>query len=124
MRTLASPSFFRSFDLLTGIHNSGFKRARWTMNGVACERERHSFSGAMHGFAVEIVTLVHPGKRGWTLMIVKEYWWLGSEGKDMRTTRWARPLQGRKADIVAWFREQSAALDRSAADSERELSSS
>ena len=124
MRTLASPSFFRSFDLLTGIHNSGFKRARWTMLGVACERERHSFTGTMHGFSVEIVTLDHPGKRGWSLLVVKEYWWFGSEGKDMRSTRWARPLSGRNGDIMAWFREQSVALDRAAAKGDEKISSS
>jgi hypothetical protein len=115
MKNFTSPSFFRLFDLLMSTHNPGFKRWRWTLDGVACARERHSFTGQQHGFAVEIFTFSRTGKRDWSLMVVKEYWWIGGEGKDTKVLRWARPTGGRRNDIIAWFREQDAILERSSA---------
>jgi hypothetical protein len=46
-------------------------------------------------------------------MVVKEYWWIGEDSKDTKALRWARPTSGRRNDIIAWFREQEAILERS-----------
>ena len=113
MKNFTSPSFFRLFDLLMSTHNPGFKRSKWTLDGVDCGRERHSFTGQQYGFSVEIFTFSRVGKRGWTLMIVKEHWWIGEDGKDTKALRWARPTRGRRNDIIAWFREREAILERS-----------
>jgi len=101
MKNFTSPSFFRLFDLLMSTHNPGFKRSKWTLDGVDCGRERHSFTGQQYGFSVEIFTFSRVGKRGWTLMIVKEHWWIGEDGKDTKALRWARPTSGRRNDIIA-----------------------
>ena len=58
MKSLAHPSFFRTFDLLLSTSNRGLKLSRWSHDGVAFERERHSFSGPNHGLTIEIVTLI------------------------------------------------------------------
>jgi hypothetical protein len=113
MKNFTSPSFFRLFDLLMSTHNPGFKRPKLTLEGVDCARERHSFTGQQHGFSVEIFTFTRTGKRGWTLMVVKEYWWIGKDSKDTKAMRWARPTGGRRSDIIAWFREQEGMLERS-----------
>jgi hypothetical protein len=112
MKSLARPSFFRVFDLLLGTTNPGLKLSSWTYNGIAWERERHSFTGATHGQTIEIVTVTKPGKRGWSVMIVKEYWWAGKESKALKALRWAKPIAGQRSDIMTWFRAQEAALDR------------
>ncbi len=112
MKSLARPSFFRVFDLLLGTTNPGLKLPSWTYDGIAWERERHSFTGATHGQTIEIVTVTKPGKRGWSLMIVKEYWWGGKESKALKALRWAKPIEGQRSDIMAWFRAQEAVLDR------------
>jgi hypothetical protein len=62
------------FDLLLSITNPGFKLARWTYDGVEFERERHSFTSPRHGLTIEIITLTRSGRRGWSLMVTKEYW--------------------------------------------------
>jgi hypothetical protein len=90
MKSLASPSFFRLFDLLVSHANPGLKLSRWIFDGVEFERERHSFMGPKHGVAIEIFTLTHGGRRGWTLMVTKEYWWAGEESKALKNLRWAR----------------------------------
>lgn len=104
MRNLASPSFFRVFDMVVGASNPGAKRPRWTFDGVDCEHERHSFSGPKHGITLEIFTLTHSGRRGWCLMVVKEYWWGGEEAKVLKMTHWAKPISGQRTDILGWMR--------------------
>lgn len=112
MKSLAQPSFFRVFDLLLSTTNPGLKLLSWTYEGIAWERERHSFAGANHGQAIEIVTLTRPGKRGWSLMVVKEYWWVGKENKPVKALRWAKPIEGQRIHIIEWFRSQELALTR------------
>jgi hypothetical protein len=113
MKSFARPSFFRLFDLLLATSNPGLKLSRWTYDGVEFERERHSVMGPKHGLAIEIFTLTRAGRRGWTLMVTKEYWWVGEESKALKSLRWARPTSGQRPDIMSWLRTQEAALDRS-----------
>ena len=84
MKSFAHPSFFRLFDLLLSLTNPGLKRSHWTHDGVDFERERHSVMGPKHGLAIEIFTLRHAGRRGWSLMVTKEYWWAGEESKALK----------------------------------------
>ena len=112
MKSLQRPSFFRMFDLLLGTTNPGFKLSRWTHDGVEFERERHSFSSPRHGLTIEIITLTRNGRRGWSLMVTKEYWWVGADSKPFKNLRWARPLGGLRSDLFAWLRAQEAALER------------
>jgi hypothetical protein len=123
MKTLAQPSFFRAFDLLLSTTNPGLKQARWTHDDVEFERERHSFSGPKHGLTIEIVTLTRAGRRGWSLMVTKEYWWAGPDNKAFKNLRWARPVSGQRNDMLNWMRNQEAALDRSLAARRRSASS-
>jgi hypothetical protein len=112
MKTFASASFFRTFDLLLAATNPGLKLSRWAQDGVDWERERHSFTGRAHGFAVEVVTMTRSGRQGWTLMVVKEFWWAGNQGKDIRGTRWAHLMSGRRTDALDWMREQERVQER------------
>jgi hypothetical protein len=113
MRSFARPSFFRLFDLLLSTTNPGLKLSRWTFDGVEFERERHSFMGPKHGVAIEIFTLTRAGRRGWTLLVTKEYWWVGEESKALKNLRWARPTSGQRSDVLSWLRVQESALERS-----------
>lgn len=112
MKNFSQPSFFRLFDLLVSLTNRGLKRSHWTHDGVEFERERHSVMGPRHGLAIEIFTLTRTGRRGWSLMVVKEYWWAGEESKALKNLRWARPLGGQRADILSWLRAQDAKIGR------------
>jgi len=113
MKSFARPSFFRVFDVLVSTTNPGLKLTRWTHAGIEFERERHSFSGPRHSLTVEITTLTRAGRRGWSLMVTKEYWWAGTESKPFKSLRWARPVSGQRGDILNWMRGQEGALDGS-----------
>ena len=110
MKSFAHPSFFRLFDLLLSLTNPGLKRSHWTHDGVQFERERHSVTGPRHGLAIEIFTLTRLGRHGWSLMVVKEYWWAGEESKALKNLRWARPISGQRSDILSWLRAQEAKI--------------
>jgi hypothetical protein len=110
VKNFAQASFFRLFDLLLGLTNPGLKRTHWAHDGVDFERERHSVMGPRHGLAIEIFTLTRPGRRGWSLMVIKEYWWAGEESKALKNLRWARPIGGQRGDILSWLRAQDAKI--------------
>jgi hypothetical protein len=110
VKNFAQPSFFRLFDLLVSLTNRGLKRSHWMHDGVEFERERHSVMGPRHGLTIEIFTLRRAGRRGWSLMVVKEYWWAGEESKALKNLRWARPTSGQRADILSWLRAQDAKI--------------
>lgn len=112
MKTLAHSSFFRVFDLLLGTTNRGQKASAWSHDGVSWERERHAFTGPKHGLSLEIVTLTRPGRDGWSLMVVKEYWWAGSDNDALKSVRWAKPVFGERRKIMEWFRRQDDLLQR------------
>jgi hypothetical protein len=113
VKSLAQPSFFRVFDLLLSTTNPGLKRARWIHDGVEFERERHSFAGPKHGLTIEIFTLTRAGRRGWSLMVTKEYWWAGPDSKAFKNLRWARLVGSGRNEMLNWMRAQEAGLGRS-----------
>ncbi len=119
MKSFAGSSFFRVFDLLLGSTNPGLKLSFWTHDGTTWERERHSFTGTKHGQTIEIVTLTRAGRRGWSVMVVKEYWWVGKESRAVKAVRWAKPIEGQRSDIMNWFRAQEADLSHQLAVGEK-----
>jgi hypothetical protein len=111
MKTFASPSFFRTFDLLLSTTNPRKERFRWMVDGVEWGRERQSFAGPNYSVALEVFTLMHPGRDGWKLMVIKEFWWAGTQKNVLKSIRWARPLSGQASKAIAWFRRQQVALE-------------
>ena len=110
MKSFASPSFFRVFDMLLSATNPGLKQRRWIIDGVECEHERYSFNGPRHGFAIEIFSLTRQGKRGWSLMVVKEFWYAGKDYDAARMPHWAKLTAGQREDVFGWFKAQEHAL--------------
>jgi len=114
MRSIGDPAFFRLFELLMVQINRGLTKTRWKYDGVDFERERHSATGPKHGLTIDIFTLTREGRRGWSLMVIKEYWWVGAESKPLKNSRWARAILGQRGDIVSWLKAQEAKLEHDA----------
>ena len=112
MKTLSGASFFRLFDMLTAASNPGLKADRWAVEDVCFERERHSFSGRTHCFAIDVFMLSRAGRSGWTLMVAKEFWWDGDHKRAIRMQGWSRPIDGRRRDIMVWLRDKEIELQR------------
>jgi hypothetical protein len=105
MKRIGDASFFRIVDRLFGAGAPRGQTARWSLDGVEWQRERHSFSGISHGFIVEVTTGISR-RPAWTLIIVKEYWQKGEAGEGFKSQQWAHLVAGRRADAVAWLKRQ------------------
>jgi hypothetical protein len=112
MKNFASASFFRTFDMLASAGNPGNDTCRWVFKGVNWDRERYSFAGPDYSLALEVFILECPGRDGWRLIVIREFWWVGPRKDPLKTLRWARPLGGAAKSAIAWFRQEQAALER------------
>jgi hypothetical protein len=106
MKTFFGSSFFRLFDLLLSETNPGQKMDDWTIGDVRVVRERHSFSGSSHCYAIDVFTVSRPGRHRWTLMVVKEYWWDGGHQHTIKTFSWSKQIDGNRREIMKWLRSQ------------------
>jgi hypothetical protein len=106
MRILGDPAFFRLFDALVAGANptAGLKRPRWSIGETDWHVERHTFGGALHSFTMETVTITRDGPRGWSLLVVKEFWWTADQRKPLKDMRWAKLVGGSRADVMSWLR--------------------
>ena len=111
MKTLSSSAFFRTFDLLVGISNPGLKLDAWEIAGVQVERGRHSYGSQTYSFAVDVFVLTRAGKRGWQLLVTKQYWWDGGRKRAIKAQAWSQVLAGSRREIMAWLREREQMLE-------------
>lgn len=109
MKSLSDAAFFRVFDAITDAANPGFKRKSWEFDGAGWRRDRYSISSPDYALVVEIFTVFHPRRPKWKLLVCKEHLWDEDDGAAVRSARWTRLLQGRRADALAWFRRQKTA---------------
>jgi hypothetical protein len=106
MRKIGDAAFFRIVDRLLGAGGGRNPAVRWSIDGVDWQRERHSHSGAEHGFTVEVTTGTHATKPAWTLVVVKEYWWKIKTGDSFKSMQWAHITAGSRAEVVDWLDRQ------------------
>lgn len=105
MKSLSDAGFFRAFEALADAGNPGLKRKSWEFCGARWRRDRYSISGPEYTVIIEAFTVRHASRPHWRLLVAKEHWW-GDEQDTIRSARWSRPTEGRRADILAWFRKQ------------------
>ncbi|MBI1364917.1 MAG: hypothetical protein GC153_03045 [Alphaproteobacteria bacterium] len=104
MKALGDASFFHAFETIADAGNPGHHQKSWRHEGACWRRDRQSISCAEYTLIAEVFTVAHETRPKWTLLVVKEHWWAGEEKDAVRSQRWARPISGRRSDILAWFR--------------------
>lgn len=109
MKNLASTSFFRLFDRVVRPADPVDASPRWTLEGVDWARARHTYTGADYSFAVDLITGAKGGKKGWSLMVVREGWWSGRKPDPIKTRQWAHLNSGSRAEALAWLQARDAA---------------
>jgi hypothetical protein len=107
---IGDASFFRIVDRLLSAGTTRTPRTHWSIDGVEWQRERHSYSGATHGFTIEVTTGNRSERPGWILRVVKEYWRDG-QGESTRDLHWAQVEAGNRAEIVAWLKRQERSFE-------------
>ncbi|MFQ5562395.1 MAG: hypothetical protein ACE5FO_02385 [Parvularculaceae bacterium] len=104
MKSLADASFFRAFDALADAGNPGLKKNLWDFAGAQWRRDRYSLSGPEFTVVIEAFMIRHTSRPCWKLLVAKEHWW-GEDREIVKSVRWARPIAGIRADVLAWFRK-------------------
>ncbi len=46
------------------------------------------------------------GSHGWSLLVVKEHWWSAVGENSLRSTEWAKPMTGKRTQILDWLRTE------------------
>ena len=110
MKGFTDPNFLRAFARIQQAANPSLNLDRWTVGRVEWRRQRHNFWAADYAFQMEAHILETPGRRGWSLVVVIETWWIGPRSTTARTARWGKLIRGRKADALAWFKDQETRL--------------
>lgn len=116
MRGVNDRSFFNTWQLLYRKTCPSATHTLWQVGDVEWRKERHSFFGISYALSNEIHTLRRSGRNvGWLLMIVIENWWDGRH-EAIKTTTWARVLEGDAKAVVAWMREREKREERAAVE--------
>jgi hypothetical protein len=112
MKSFVSATFFLAFEQVVRAANPKLALDIWSDRGVEWDRARHSFTGSTYSYALEVFVATHDDKDSWKLIVAKEQWWAGRERDVIKMQQWARPLQGKRASILAWFAARQRELDK------------
>jgi len=112
MKSLTDTSFFLLFEQIIRADNPGLKLDCWSKHGINWERTKHSYTGTAYGFTLDSFVAVKTGRNAWSLLIMKEHWWAGQHGDIVKSQQWAKPLNGNRQHILAWFSERKRAQER------------
>ncbi len=108
MKRLGDPSFFFIFDRILSAIDPMLKADQWQVDGALITKERHSFFGQTHNFISDAFNITFPGRKGWTLLVVKEHWWKGDQNRDQR---WVMLTSGHRTDVMLWLKKQGQSLN-------------
>jgi hypothetical protein len=112
MKNFASVSFFRVFDHKirpTDLVGAG---PTWSVDGVNWTHTRQTFDGVDFKHSTDVFLGVCPGRRAWTVMVVREGWWVGQKTSPIRNSQWAQFLAGDRTAALTWFKAQEALPNR------------
>ncbi|MBS0222524.1 MAG: hypothetical protein JSR91_17480 [Proteobacteria bacterium] len=105
MRGVNDRNFFNLWQILYRATCPNPRQVHWQIGDVDWRKDRHSFSGTDYAVTLEVHHLRHAGRGAWTLMVAVEHWWDGA-GAALKTTTWARVVQGNPKSIIGWLQQQ------------------
>jgi hypothetical protein len=109
MRGLNSAEFIRRFLGLAQASNPNLERDFWNVGGADWIRGRHAVHGPRFSFQLEthVVEYRRGADAAWSLLVVIERWWPANRSRSIREARWARMLDGRASQALAWLKRQT-----------------
>lgn len=109
---LGDTKFFNLVSLLAAETNPGRGIDAWEVDHVRWTRERMNRKGPIYSYQIELHTLVHDGKRGWTLLMGHETWWAAGKADAFRNGRWVHLAKGARADVLKWFAKREEEMEK------------
>ncbi len=105
MQRLSSSRIISDIDFIINRPGPAQGQRRWAAKGAECSIDRHSFTGELYSFHVDILQIRLPatGCASWKLLIVREFW-QGSDGESIHSTKWLKLLLGKPTDVLKWIK--------------------
>lgn len=108
MRGVNDKNFFNAWQILYRSTCPNPTETHWCIDDVDWHKGRHSFFSDAYAMSIDVHTLRRRHARvanSWHLLIAVENWWNG-KNELLKTTMWARVLEGNPRTIVAWMHAQ------------------
>ncbi|MBS0235162.1 MAG: hypothetical protein JSR99_16975 [Proteobacteria bacterium] len=118
MRRLSRISIINQIERIAKDPVLGLGRHHWETNGVRCSLDRHTYSGDLYSFSVEILRVAPLSARSkkWELYLVTEFWREPS-GETVRMSKWLKLIAGKAADVTKWLAENGNVIRPAGKDS-------
>ena len=113
MKSFSDTSFYLVLERVLSKDRPKDSPGSWTAAGVTWQYSRHNFEAKDYGFTMEIYEAIAAGRNAWSFLYIKEHWWAGRHGDNIRSSHWAKPLSGSRATIMGWFKERQREIERS-----------
>lgn len=108
MRGVNDKNFVNSWQILYRATCPKTSPSHWQVDDVEWHKARHSFFGESYAMSIDVHLLRRrkPNATGsWKLLVVIENWWSG-DSELLKTTTWARVLEGSPKAVVSWMGAQ------------------
>lgn len=101
LKGFSTTTFQSMFDRLQRAGETTAGQRTWKAHGLNWTCERHAFYGVDHSFTTEVVQVSGSGPKAWTLMVVREGWWVGEGADPIKTRQWAHFVKGDRQKALA-----------------------
>jgi hypothetical protein len=78
----------------------------WSVRGVDCRRERHTYSASAYSFDLDVLSVrARGGAEGrWELFIITEFW-RDAHDDNMHSPKWLKLVTGKPTDVLKWIKD-------------------
>lgn len=106
MLRLSRASVISDIEFLVTPPGPPTGRHEWSIKGVSCRLERHSYASSLYSFDHDVLQIRTDTKRdGWEVFIVTEFW-RNSSGASIHSPKWLKLTNGKSSDVLRWIRQE------------------
>jgi hypothetical protein len=119
VQRLSSSRIIGDIEFIINRPSAALGQRKWAAKGAECSIDRHSFTGEVYSFHVEVLQIRLPatGRPSWKFIIVSEFW--QSDGERIHSTKWLKILLGKPNEVLKWIRTNRGAMLPAASDDSR-----
>lgn len=105
MLRLSRALVIQEIELLIDDSMGRIGRHEWSVNGVECRKERHSYSASAYSFDLNILNVRAKGGADgkWELFIISEFW-RSADRASIHSPKWLKLVAGKPSDVLRWIK--------------------
>ena len=105
MLRLSRALVIQEIELLIDNSMGHIGRHEWSVRGVDCRRERHSYSAPAYSFDLDILNVRAKGGADgrWELFIISEFW-RSADRASIHSPKWLKLVAGKPTDVLRWIK--------------------